>query len=170
MKLDHQTPKISVNIFYLIKPPPKRNPSHLCWCMFFHQGSPPSFLSFTRVDGQQLLSWGKDAMIRTHAEKHGLVSGWWFQPTPSEKYYIVKICDVLPQIFGVKIPNMFELPPPVSWSGICRNSLEQTSNGSFFSVVIPFKSTWEYLAIFGTFFSIPGNVAPFRIVTWSNLK
>ena len=40
-------------------------------------------------------------------------SSWWFFTNPSEKYAQVKLGSSS-SIFGVKIPKIFELPPPSS--------------------------------------------------------
>ena len=80
-----------------------------------------------------------------------VLSGWWFFPTPFEKYACSSKWVHLPQVSWVKIPKMFELPPPrtayfgkgifrwwvepPTWKNMCKVKLDH-----FVQVVVKIKS------------------------------
>ena len=89
--------------------PPKKNALFYPRSLFLLQFLPTPWVLRTKKFNLRLANTIRPSLA-SHQKFH---SGWWvFQPNPSETYAIVKIGNHLPPIFGVKIPKIFELPPP----------------------------------------------------------
>ena len=121
------------------KPPWNYVPAvNLQWCIPIIQFLSNCFLETTESNGPALgpacsgslssstLSYfsqsglGSNVSSRKKLQRHPkLLASWWFQPTHWKNVF-VKLDQIgsFPQIFGVEIPKIFELPPPrvESWN------------------------------------------------------